>query len=332
MGTVSESIDTLIGNVQNAASEMTSEMLGAINWIYEYLPAPDEFGELPVVSTLPANTFTEPTDLLQMLTDARNSLSEIGSAIPPLSDLATPTTSVAMDKYITYCDKYKALIEGRMSLVTDITGRAFPIAGYVQQQAEVVDTRWSPALWIPQAASVAFPIEVTTLVLENAAVSYERALIEEKLIQSSADASVDQLAVRAQLLEVLQLLEFANTALQGCYAILRKTIVSPSDLLQVFTQLSSARTSVATGIASNRAAYATTQMEYVNAIIGYYDQFAALEKIRLDVAALGIERDSTYKMHQATMYAGAASAAAAIAASGYSAARVGFVLSEKAFS
>ena len=95
MATVSESIDTLISNVQNAASEMTSEMLGAIDWIYNYLPSPGEFGAMPTVSTLPANSFTEPTELLQMLTDAKNSLSEIGAAVPPLSDLAPTTTSAA---------------------------------------------------------------------------------------------------------------------------------------------------------------------------------------------------------------------------------------------
>lgn len=332
MGTVSASIDTLIRNVQNAASEMTSEVLGSMQYIYDYLPDPDEFGVLPVVSTLPANELTSPDNLLQMLKDAASSLSEIGAGIPPLASLVGAPTSVALDKYMSYADKYKALIEGRMSLITDVNGRAFPIAGYVKQEAEAVDTRWSPALWVPPAALTAFPVEVTTLALENSDVLYERALIEEKIIQSSADAELNQLAVKAQLLETMQLLEFANTALQGCYAILRKTIVSPEDLLRIFTALSSARTSVSVGLADNRAAYATTQMEYINAVIGYYDVFAKLETLRLDVAGLEIERDSQYKMLQATMYAGAASAAGAIAASGYSAARVGFVLSEKAFS
>lgn len=332
MATVSSAINTIIGNVQGAASQLTSEVLGALDAAYNYLPDPEEFGILPEVSHLPPATFVEPTGLLSMLEDARTSLEEIGNDIPLLSELASSATSAAMDKYLVYADKYKGLISGRMSLITDVTTRAFPIAGYVKAEADKVEADWSPALAVPAGVAAAFSGEIIARVLDQSAVAYQRARVGELILQSNVDVSVEQLAIRKQLLEVTSLLAFAGSALQGAYTILRKTIVSPEDILRIFRQLSDARTSVASGIASNRAAYAGTQMEYINAVIDYYELFSELEKVRLDVSGLGIERDSEYAMLKAVQLAGAGGAAAHIAAAGYSAARVGFVLSEKAFS
>jgi len=73
-------------------------------------------------------------------------------------------------------------------------------------------------------------------------------------------------------------------------------------------------------------------MEYVNAIVGYYDLFGELEKVRVDAEAITHQIGQSINEISAAQLVGAASAASYVAAAGYSAARVGIALTDKAFS
>lgn len=329
---VSSNIDTMMSNVQSAAAEMNAEVLGGVAYIMNYLPDKAAFGVPPAVSQLPTMALAEPTELYDMLSAAAASLKGVGDAIPPMSTLAGQTTSQALETFMDYVDDYRNKLKARMALVSPVLARAFPVSGFVQSEAGKVDSRWSPVLAVPGGVATAFSTEVITRLSDYANVTFWKAKLEEMILQSNVDATVAELNAKRALQESALLLAFANTALQGAYAILRKTIVSPTDVLAIFNKLSSARTKVATGLSENRVAYANTEMEYINALLGYYDVYGDLEKVRLESNGLLYELDAEYDGMKATMLVGAASAAAQMAAAGYSATRVSIALTDKAFS
>lgn len=322
----------MMSNVQSAAAEMNAAVLSGVDYIFNYLPDKATFGYPPTVSQLPTMALSEPTELYAMLTAAADSLKAVGDDIPPLSSLAGQTTSQALETFMDYVDKYRALLQDRMAKVSPVLARVFPVSGFVASEAGKVDTRWSPALYVPSGVSAAFSNEVQLRTNDYADVTFWKAKMEEAILQSNVDATVAELNAKRALQEAVLLLGFAGTALQGAYAILRKTIVSPMDVLNIFNKLSSARTRVATGLSENRVAYANTEMEYINALLGYYDVYGDLEKVRLESNGLLYELDAEYDSLKATMLVGAAAAAAQMAAAGYSATRVSIALTDKAFS
>jgi len=332
MATVSESINTILSNAQSAASQMVSEVLGGLDFIYSQESLAGELGAIPTVSTLPANGFTNPQGLYDMLEVARLGLIDVGSDIPALSTLTNASSSVALDVYLNYVENYKAEIKGRMASLPETVKGYFPIAGFVRSQTDLTPIALSPALKVPSFVQTAFPLHAQTYVSEEANAAYWRARIVEDILRTDTDRAIDKLALQKQLLEVMSLLEFANAALQAAYVILRKTILSPEDVLNVFNKLAKANSGVAMGIAENRTAVAGTQMEYINALLGYYDLFSDIEKLRMESTVLNYKLEAEMEALKVTELVGAAAAAASTAAAGYSAARVGIVLTDKAFS
>lgn len=330
MATVSQNISTILSNAQNAASEMVSTVLGGLDFIYSQETLANELGPLPVVSSLPAETFADPQGLYDMLEVARLGLQDVGQDIPTLASLTGASTSPALEIYLDYIESYKAEIIARMSRLPATDSRVFPISGFTKAEAEKITTTVS--LDVPEFARAGFTAQMTFHVAEGATAAYWRAQIIEQTLQTDTDQAMNKLAVKRQLLEVMSLLEFAEAALQTAYVIMRKTILSPEDVLQLFRKLSTARGAVASGISENRAAVAGTQMEYINALLGYYDLFSDVEKLRMEVTALDFRLEAEAESLKITELVGAAAAAASTAAAGYSAARVGIVLSDKAFS
>lgn len=332
MATVSESISTLINNTQGAASTLLSVVLGEIYHIYNQDYLLDGLGEPPVVSTLDPATFTEPDELYVMLDTAYQSLHDVGNGIPALADILGTSSSVALDSYVTYIDKYRNLLISRLATLTPTGSYTVSFASQVYAEGTNVPTTLSPLLQTPAEGLTGFQTYVGTRMVENAGVERAKALLQESIMQSKVDVALNELAIQANLTMTTELLNFAGAALRGVNAIIRKTIVSPTDVVRIFDMLTAARTQVGLGIADNKAAYAGTQMAYINAVIGYYDVFADLEKVRIRSSVLDQTLDAEADMIKAVQLAGAASAAAAMAASGYAAARVGFVLSQKQFS
>lgn len=332
MATVSQNISTILSNAQTAASEMVSTVLGGLDFIYSQETLANELGPLPVVSSLPAETFADPQGLYDMLEVARLGLQDVGQDIPTLAALTGASTSPALEIYLDYVEGYKNEIAARLSRLPATDSRVFPISGFVKSETEKAVTALSPALMVPAFARAAFPMQVGFHLAEEATAAYWRAQIVEQTLQTDTDQTMNKLAVKRQLLEVMSLLEFAEAALQAAYVIMRKTILSPEDVLQLFRKLSAARGAVASGISENRAAVAGTQMEYINALLGYYDLFSSVEKLRMEASVLEFRLEAEAESLKITELVGAAAAAANTAAAGYSAARVGIVLSDKAFS
>ena len=341
MATVSETISTLISNVQNAAAEMVTTVnsysynliqAAGLDSIYRDASGKLVLGDPPKVGQMPSHEFVAPTSLLVMLDQAKQSLSDIGDDIPNLADIINLTNSQAVDVFVSYLDGYRDQITGRAATIQIAQARLFPLAGQVRQNAELATTELSPRLAVPAFAATGFANSLATRLLEQGGVAYSRALAVEKLLNVTVQAKIDALTAERSIMEVQSLLNFCSAAMNGAVAIIRKTIVSPEDVVKLFRQLSQARTQVATGLASNRAAYAGTYLEYVNAVVGYYDLFAELEKVRLAADALPLRMDQSENEILAAQLIGAAAASANSAAAGYSAARVGIVLTDKAFS
>lgn len=341
MATVSEAIGALISSVQSAAATN----VGVVNnYSYNMLTEtgldsvfrnPDGslvLGEPPTVGTLPASSFMAPTDLLTMLDSAKTSLQEIGGQIPDLADIINLTDSVALDKFVSYLASYRAQLVSRAATIIIPAAPQYPMAGQVRAFSDDVPETLSPALSHPAFAVTGFTNTLRILLGEAGELSYQRALAAEKIINAGVQAKIDVLTARRAILEVQALLDFSGAAMSAAIAIIRKTIVSPEEIVKLFSQLSQARTKVATGLAANRAAYAGTYMEYVNAVVGYYELFAELEKVRFDAEGLTHTMDATDNEIKAAQLAGAAAASAHAAAAGYSAVRVGVVLTDKAFS
>ena len=334
MATVSEVIGSLLSTVQGSANQM----VGTVNaYTYALLgefgeSLFDDLGSAPEVGNLPANTFVAPTSLLTMLDDAKASLEEIGGEIPALADIINLSESAAVDSYIASLGQYRDQLVARAATVQVSQARLYPMASQVRLNAENVTSALSTTLGIPAFASAAFANQFNARLLEQGEYAYQAGLAAEKILNVTVQAQIDEATARRALLETQALLDFSNSAMEGAIAIIRKTIVSPEDIVKLFSQLSRSRTEVATGIAANRSAYAGTYMEYINALVGYYDLFGQLEKVRLQSESLTHEMDATDNQVMAAGLVGAASASAAAAAAGYSATRVGIQLTDKAFS
>jgi len=332
MATVSESISTLINNSQSAANSLLNAVLAEIYYIYngDYLLA--GLGEPPTTSTLPPNNIIEPTELYAMLDSAKQSLEDVGNNIPMLADILGSTSSAAMDSYEAYVEEYRNLVLSRMGSLHPTGTHTVAFASRVYSEGTNVPNILSPLFQTPADGVAGFQTYLGFSLDENASVERAKAVLSESILQGKVDISLSELAIKANLLECTELLGFAGSALRGVNAIIRKTIISPTDAVRIFDMLSESRTKVAVGIADNKAAYASTEMAYINALIGYYDIFADLEKIRIRGSILDKTLTAEEDTVKATELAGAAAAAAAMAASGYAAARVGFVLSQKQFS
>lgn len=332
MATVSDSISTLINNSQSAANTLLNAVLAEINYIYSGDYLLDGLGAPPATSTMPPQDIVEPTELYAMLDSAKQSLEDVGDNIPALADILGTTSSVALDSYEAYIEKYRNLIMGRLSGLHPTGTYKVVFADRVYSEGTNILDTLSPLLQTPMDDIAGFQNYLGTRLVENAGVDRAKALLAESIMQGNVDVTLNELAIKANLMESTELLAFAGSALRGVNAIIRKTIIAPQDVVRIFDMLSESRTKVSVGIADNRAAYASTEMAYINAIIGYYDIFGSLEKVRIRGDILGNTLYAEEDTLKATQLAGAAAAAAAMAASGYAAARVGFVLSQKQFS
>ena len=332
MATVSESISTLISNSQSAANSLLNAVLAEIYYVYNGDYLLDGLGEPPTTSSLPPQDIVEPTELYAMLDSAKQSLEDVGDNIPMLADILGATSSVALDSYTTYIDKYRNLILGRLQGLPPTATYTVSFADRVYSEGTTMPNTLSPLLQTPAEGLAGFQTYLGVRLGENATLERARAELVESIMQGKVDVALNELAIKANLLECTELLEFAGAALRGVNAIVRKTIITPQDVVRIFDMLADSRTKVAVGIADNRAAYASTEMSYINALIGYYDIFADLEKVRIRGSVLDQTLYAEEDTIKAVQLAGAASAAAAMAASGYAAARVGFVLSQKQFS
>lgn len=336
MATVSEVINSLISTVQSAATTNATVVNAYGNEILNYSELPADWladlGPVPTVGTLPAANFMNPTSLLTMLDSAKASLEEIGGQIPDLADIINLTDSVALDKYVSYLDTYRNQLIARAATIVIPAAPSYPMAGQIRLLSDDVPETLSPALSHPTFAVTGFTNAIRTLLGETSDLAYQRGLAAEKILNANVQMKIDVLTARRAILEVQALLDFSGAAMNAAVAIIRKTIVSPDEIVKLFTQLSQARTKIATGLSANRAAYAGTYMEYVNALVGYYDLFAELEKVRVDAASLTYQIDQSINEISAAQLVGAAAAAANVAAAGYSAARVGITLTDKAFS
>lgn len=331
MSTVSESISTLISNVQSAAAEMVTAVNAASAGLLDSIPALNK-AEVPTVAQLPSKTFEEPTALYDMLATTKQSLADIGGDLPSLQSILNTTESTALDTFEAYLLEQRAVLVARAAAINVQLSRLFPMAGFVKVEAEKINSILTTNLEVPDFARDAFTSVVQLRAGEMANLAYWRTKGSELILQSNVDTVVDMLNAKRSLVETQSLLELVGVALSGAVGIIRKTIVTPEDLLRLFEQLSSARTKVATGVAANQVAQVGSKMEYINAVLGYYDMFGDLEKVRVDGEVLRSSIDADTNNLKATFLAGIASSAASIAAAGYSAARVGVVLSDKAFS
>lgn len=321
----------MISNVEIGASDMLATVLGGINYLDTLNSLPD-VGVVPAIGQLPAMSFDDPSELYSMLTVARQGLEDIGGDIPALDKIINLTTSEALEGYLTYAASYRTTLQGRLASINIPVSRSFPLAGFVKIEAQKTPLTLTSAFYTPPGTAEAFSRSLGIVTLENADEAFWTARATELIMQSNTDATINGMAAKRTLMETKMLLDFASQALQGAYAILRKTIVSPEDVIGLFEKLSNARSKVATGIAENRAAYAGTQMEYITAVLGYYDMFSDMEKARIESAHLKNRQSAEVNSIAATGLAGAAAAAASTAAAGYSAIRANVTLSDKAFS
>lgn len=330
MSTLSDNISTIMWNVQLGAMSAIAAVNGVATTLQnETSPAADV--PTPATVPIPNITIVESTGIYSVLQDMRDELTELSNGMPSLSELLLPdeNNTDILEAYQAHAEKLRGQIESRFSDLLAPT----PYTASAQFEGQEMNAafRELPNIGMPSFATDAFGALLGSRVrLVNNMLSTQLQL-DSDVITTKINATVDQMALKKQLLQVEALLAFAKQTTEASAKLVTRELVKPEDISALYSKLVGAKSELVQGIAQNQSTDMNARIQYLNSVNGFYALSERISRANISIFDSRANAVNESNAIAAKKLVGLASAASAAATAGYSAARVGFELSEKKF-
>lgn len=330
MSTLSDNISTIMWNVQLGAMSA----IAAVNGVAAKLQteeSPAEQLSVPYSSGVGNVSIVENVGIYSVLQDMRGELSDLSNGMPSLSELLIPdeNNTDILEAYQVHAEGMREKIELRFAalLAPEVYQASAQYEGQELTSAFVA----LPNIGMPSFATERFNPLLANRVRAVNDVLQTQMQLDSDIITTKINATIDQMGLKKQMLQVEALLAFAKQTTEASAKLVTRELVKPEDISALYSKLVGAKAELVQGIAANNSTEMNARIQHLNALNGYYALSERISKANISIFDARASAVNESNAIAAKKLVGLASAASAAATAGYSAARVGFELSEKKF-